>query len=145
SLPDLQRDPGDAAGSGLTLTPLIRRFDFPEDGALEREEVKARFKTAMASLKKLEALSQEAWVLEDHVQEMRDRIDSRQRRFQARWDGEGDSELEGRHSALTRLQDELIEVELNTLVELRDAGVIGDEAMRRVQRELDLERMRLVG
>jgi monovalent cation/hydrogen antiporter len=132
-------------GQGLTLTPLIRRFNFPEDGALEREEVKARFKTAMASLKKLEALSQEAWVLEDHVQEMRDRIDSRQRRFQARWDGDGDSELEGRHSALTRLQDELIEVELNTLVELRDAGVIGDEAMRRVQRELDLERMRLVG
>ncbi len=130
-------------GQGLTLTPLIRRFNFPEDGALEREEVKARFKTAMASLKRLEVLSEEPWVLPDHVQEMRNRIDSRQRRFQARWDGDGSGDLEGQHSALTRLQDELIEVEMDTLVALRDAGTIGDEAMRRVQRDLDLERMRL--
>jgi monovalent cation/hydrogen antiporter len=132
-------------GQGLSLIWLIRQFNFQDDGTMEREEVKARFKTAMASLKRLEELAREEWVLEDHVQEMRDRIDSRQRRFQARWDGDGDTELEGQHSALTRLQDELIEVELKTLVQLRDAGTISDEAMRRVQRELDLERMRLTG
>jgi CPA1 family monovalent cation:H+ antiporter len=131
-------------GQGLSLIALIRAFKFPEEHALEDEETKARFKTAMASLKRLEALQNEDWVREDHVQEMRNRIDSRQRRFQARFeDGDGDGELEGQHSALTRLQNELIEVELQTLVELRNSGIIGDEAMRRVQRDLDLERMRL--
>jgi CPA1 family monovalent cation:H+ antiporter len=130
-------------GQGLSLIALIRAFNFPKDDGVEIEETKARFKTAMASLRKLEELAKEPWVNEDHVQEMRNRIDSRQRRFQARFDGDGDGELEGQHSALTRLQDELIEVELQTLVRLRNTGVIGDEAMRRVQRDLDLERMRL--
>jgi hypothetical protein len=38
---------------------------------------------------------------------------------------------------------ELIEAERQAVVELRRAGVIGDDAMRTVHRELDLEEARL--
>ena len=38
---------------------------------------------------------------------------------------------------------ELIEAERQAVVELRGAGAIGDDAMREVHRELDLEEARL--
>ena len=37
----------------------------------------------------------------------------------------------------------LMDAELEALLKLRDQGVINDEALRRVQRELDLERLRI--
>ena len=54
-------------------------------------------------------------------------------------------EHDGEAEALRRLQDELLEAELVALVELRDSGVINDESMRVVQRELDFEKLRLGG
>ena len=42
-----------------------------------------------------------------------------------------------------QLRQELIAAERGTLVRLRNAGTIGDEVMHRVERDLDLEEVRL--
>jgi CPA1 family monovalent cation:H+ antiporter len=42
-----------------------------------------------------------------------------------------------------RLRRELIDAERHAVVELRNTGDIGDEVMRRVERDLDLEISRL--
>ena len=42
-----------------------------------------------------------------------------------------------------RLLRELVRVQRRSLIELRNEGVIGDEAMHRIERDLDLEESRL--
>ena len=48
-----------------------------------------------------------------------------------------------RVALLTRLQLQLIAAERATIVRLRNAGTIGDDVLLRVQRDLDLEEVRL--
>jgi hypothetical protein len=45
--------------------------------------------------------------------------------------------------AMVRLEHALMDAELAALVQLRDQGVINDEVLRQMQRELDLERLRI--
>jgi hypothetical protein len=44
-----------------------------------------------------------------------------------------------------RLQLELIAAERQQVVALRDQGAIGDDVMHRIERDLDLEELRLAG
>ena len=46
-------------------------------------------------------------------------------------------------AAYQRLLRELVRVQRRSLIELRNEGVIGDEAMHRIERDLDLEESRL--
>ena len=64
-------------------------------------------------------------------------------RFSARMDPDGDGKIERRSLKYQRLRHELIEAERHAIVELRNAGEISDEVMRRVERDLDLEDSRL--
>ncbi|MDQ6921344.1 MAG: hypothetical protein M3170_07090, partial [Candidatus Dormibacteraeota bacterium] len=52
-------------------------------------------------------------------------------------------EHRSRAEALRHLQQELIGVERGTVIRLRNQGVINDAALRRVERDLDLEEIRL--
>jgi len=45
---------------------------------------------------------------------------------------------------MQRLRQELIGVERATVIGLRNQGVINDAALRRVERDLDLEEIRLM-
>ncbi len=73
----------------------------------------------------------------------------RRRRFAARHDGsvgaeDGEEEdLEVRSAAFQRFRRELLGVERDTVLRLRSEGKIGDEVMRRIERDLDLEDSRL--
>jgi CPA1 family monovalent cation:H+ antiporter len=53
-------------------------------------------------------------------------------------------EHRARAESMQRLRQELISVERTTVIGLRDQGVINDAALRRVERDLDLEEIRLV-
>jgi hypothetical protein len=59
-----------------------------------------------------------------------------------RVDGD-DEDLETRSAAFQRLRRELLEAEREAVLRLRSEGRIGDEVMRRVERDLDLEDSRL--
>ncbi len=57
-------------------------------------------------------------------------------------DGE-EEDLEERSAAFQRLRRELLDAEREAVLRLRSEGKIGDEAMRRIERDLDLEDSRL--
>jgi monovalent cation/hydrogen antiporter len=66
----------------------------------------------------------------------------RRSRFSARFDSDEDG-LEERSAAYQRLIRELLQAQHRILIQLRNEDVIRDEAMHRIERDLDLEESRL--
>ena len=133
-------------GQGLTLRPLIRWLDIHDDGASEREEVKARLLAAEAALERIDELEKEGRVREDTAERMRGLYGYRRSRFAARHTGiseDGEEDYEERSSDFQRFRRELLEAERAAVLRLRSEGKIGDEAMHLVERDLDLEDARL--
>jgi Na+/H+ antiporter len=128
---------------GLTLGPLIRVLDLDDGGVAEHEEVKARIRAAEAALERLDELQTEDWVREDTAERMRGLYGFRQERFRSRYDPDGDGSVEERSLNYQRLRRELLDAERMAVQQLRQQGVIGDDVMRRVVRDLDLEDARL--
>ena len=124
---------------GLTLTPLIRVLNLHDDGGEEREENKARLVAAKAGASRLEELAGEGWLSEEIADDMRAHYQERKRRYGSRYLGSNDDGIETQASDQLRLQRELLTAERQALTRLRDNGVINDEVLRRVERDLDLE------
>jgi len=128
---------------GLSLPPLIRTLGLEDDGGQEREEIIGRIKVAEAALARLEELAEEDWVREDAAERMRGIYNYRRSRFSSRFDGSDDGSFEERSAAYQHLMRELLRAQHMTVIELRDEGKIGDDAMHRIERDLDLEESRL--
>jgi Na+/H+ antiporter len=128
---------------GLTLPVLIRTFGIEPDHLDEKEDTKARIHAAEAALVRLEELVEEDWIREDTAQRMRGFYNFRRDRFASRFDTDSDGAIEEQSRNYQRLRRELLEAERAAIVALRRQGVINDEAMRRLQRDLDLEDARL--
>ncbi len=133
---------------GLSLPFLIQWLKVKDDGGEEREEAKARLVAAKAGLKRLDELAAENWVAREVVEDVSQHYELRVRRYRSRYAPSEENEVEERENenraiAFERLQTELLQAEFAAVYELRNAGVINDEIMRRVQRDLDLERIRL--
>jgi len=131
---------------GLTLPVLIRALGVTGDGIDEKEELKARLRVAEAAVDRVRELGAEEWVREDTAERMHGLYDYRRRRFAARFGTvqDGDEEdYEGRSTAFQRFQHEVLLAERAELLRLRNEGLINDEVMRRVERDLDLEEARL--
>ena len=131
---------------GLSLPPLIRALDVRGDGLDEREELKARLRVAEAAVGRVDELAEEEWVREDTAERMRGLYGYRRRRFAARSGAmeAGDEEnYEDRSTAFQRFQYEILAAQRAELLRLRNEGLINDEVMRRVERDLDLEEARL--
>jgi hypothetical protein len=131
---------------GLSLSALIRGLGLEDDGSREREEIKYRIKVAEIALARLEELALEEWVREDTAERVRGLYNYRRNRFStrfsARFGGDEDG-IEERSVAYQRLFRELLRAQHITLLELRNEGVIGDQAMHRIERDLDLEESRM--
>lgn len=128
---------------GLTLPSLIQVLHVKDDGAVNREDAKARIKAAEAALARLEELVAEGAVREDTAERLRGAFSFRANRFRARFDEEDDGAIEERSIAYQRVMRELIGAEQSALIALRNQRVIDDNVMQRVQRDLDLEAARL--
>ncbi len=128
-------------GQGLTLPALIRRLGVEEDGSARQEEELARVRAAEAALERIEELAGEPWANPDSVDRLRGLYRFRGRRFGE--DGDGREAAQSRSLAYQRLRRELLAAERAALVRLRNEGHIGDEAMHRVERDLDLDDARL--
>ena len=127
---------------GLSLPALIRALGLEDDGSREREETVGRIEVADAALARIEELLEEDWVQEDTVDRLRGFYNYRRSRFSSRFDGDDDG-LEERSAAFQRLMREVLHTQRRALIQLRDEGKIGDEAMHRIERDLDLEESRL--
>jgi len=130
-------------GQGLTLPALIRVLQMEPDDRAEREDAKARIKAAEAAVARLEELAAEDWVRDDTAERLRGLYGFRGDRFRARLDEDDDGMIEERSTQYQRLRRELLDAERSAVVALRNAGMIDDEVMTRVFRDLDLEDLRL--
>ena len=97
---------------------------------------------AVAALAWIEELVVEDWVREDTVERVRGLYNYRRSRFSARF-GVDEDRIEEHSAVYHRLLRELLRAQRRYLIELRNEGVIGDEAMHRIERDLDLEESRL--
>jgi Na+/H+ antiporter len=147
---------------GLTLPAVIRALGIRQTGTdpeQEYEEALARLETAHAALARLEVLGFTNEQAADLIARVRVHYEERVRYLAASvraagngagsaGDGSGAAGSgESPFAAPCRTTDEVqrlaIIAEREMLVRLRDDGTIGDEVLRRIQQELDLEESRL--
>lgn len=129
---------------GLTLPFLIRVLKVSEQVDSDREEMEARRCAAEAALARLEELMQENTALAeaDLAKWMQTQYQQRVRQYCALCDAM-DIGNDEQVLAFQRLQREVVSTERQTVVRLRNQGVISDTVLQRIERELDLEEARL--
>jgi CPA1 family monovalent cation:H+ antiporter len=148
---------------GPTLAPMARLLRLREDASAEDEEAHARLTAAESGLRVLDSPAMAATAHPEVVRYLRQRHRQRARRWARHEAHRGlhpPNEQGGDHVVVAPSQDRglvderraaeyrrirraMIDAEDKALLELRDRGVIGDDVMRRVRRELDLERILL--
>lgn len=131
---------------GLTLAPLTRWLGVTGDGEEALEDLEARTAMAIAARRRLEELSSEPWTLDHIVEDLALHLDTRVSGLRAKSDDDQDGpsqETERLADIGRKLQRELIQAELTEAIRLRDAGRINDTTLRGLQRDLDVERVRL--
>jgi monovalent cation/hydrogen antiporter len=128
---------------GLSLPLLIRWLRLRDDGLDESEEMKGRTASAQAALRRLDELAREPWALSVCVEQIRAMYNVRIQRFQARLRHDGEEHYEENAALMRRLQRELLNEERRAIIELRDREVINDDVLRDIERDIDLEELRL--
>jgi CPA1 family monovalent cation:H+ antiporter len=128
---------------GLSLPLLIMGFGFKEEDEESQEELTARHSIAVAALAKLAEMTEMQSAPPELVERMRANYDYRVRYLVARLMGDEAKDELPAYDTLSALNRQLLMVERRALVLLRDQNVIGDEVMRKVELELDLEESKL--
>jgi CPA1 family monovalent cation:H+ antiporter len=124
---------------GLSLPLLIRWLRFPEDKTEEMEEARARMEVAKAALLRLNDPDLVAGVPKDLICLVRGLYERQLEKERAELDPADRSAVEQYH----RLLRELLRTERKVILELRDQGLISDDVLRRIERSLDYEEVRL--
>lgn len=128
---------------GLTLRPLIKWLGITQDGREHEIEQQARLQIASSVIEHIEenysiALTDEVLNQIKTKYEIRiQRIRKDQTLTQKKID---DQQILEFH----RIQQELLDKERQLVIRLRNEGKIGDEALRKIEYELDLEETRLI-
>jgi monovalent cation/hydrogen antiporter len=149
---------------GSTLAPIARLLRLRQDRSAQDEEAHARLVTAEAGLRVLDSPALAPTSQPEVVRYVRQRQRQRARRWASRearrglhqgGDGQGHDHLvaapsheaglldDRRANEYRRIRGAMIKAEEKALLDLRNRGVIGDDVMRRLLRELDLERILL--
>lgn len=128
---------------GFTLPAVIRRLGVSaqESAADNLAEAGAQQAAADAALKRLEQVlaSSPEEVPEDVLARLRERVELRALMAWERLGAAGPERRETPQEAFRRLRREMLDEERTVFVDLRDAGRIDDEVLRRVLMDLDLE------
>ena len=129
---------------GLSLGPLIRRLGVEDDGERNRAELQARAAMAAAARRRLDELAPEGWIHDHVLEDVTVHLDAQVRRLDGRrHDRPDDDEAEEIAAMMVRLQTELIAAQSAEATRLRDRGVIDDDVLRELERDLDRERVGL--
>lgn len=127
---------------GLSLPALARILNLGEDPSLEHEERQARERAAVAALARLDEVAGEEWPVRDHIEQLRIHYGCRRQRY-AEF-GAPDTECTQEVAeSFRRLQHETLTAERFAIIDLRNDGVISDEILHRLERELDVEALRI--
>ena len=132
-------------GQGLTLPWLIRRLRIGDDGSVAHEAIHAREASIEAALSRLEELADEWPGHMELIEQLRARYTHAEVHLEHDHEGGGapaPDQEQVEHEAIRRA---VIDAQRVSIIDLRDRGVIGDAALRRVERDLDLEELRAEG
>ena len=130
---------------GLSLPLVIRNLRVTGDGSTDEEERVARLEANKAALGLLGQLASTARFSDEVVARVRAEYNERVEQLELCADNPEDCRGEIATPQFQRLQKKALDVERETIVRLRNKRVINDEALRRIQRDLDLAEARLTG
>jgi monovalent cation/hydrogen antiporter len=128
-------------GQGLTL-PLVVRLAGFDTGAEDDRERRARLDVAQAALGRLDEAARDEAVPDTTVERLRSTYLEHAERAATELD-DSDADTEDSSDAYVALRRATLEAERDTLVRLREEGRRGQEAARRLAREIDLAQSRL--
>ncbi len=130
---------------GLTLPVLVVRLGVLDESLDARmSELQARLKATRSALTRLDGICDDENIPEQSRQRLRDLYEERIRRYQAGLDaGQVTEEYAERSAAWSHWRRELFAAEREAVLAMRDAGEINVGVMRRIERDLDLEELRL--
>jgi CPA1 family monovalent cation:H+ antiporter len=127
---------------GLTLTPLVRWLKVVDDRVTEKEERLARLKANEAALARLEAIESSNRARPKTIERLRSEYEDRIRQLRCEApDEESVSRLFSED--FEELAREVLQTERDTVIQLRNEEAINDQALRRIQRDIDLAEARL--
>jgi CPA1 family monovalent cation:H+ antiporter len=127
---------------GLTLSPLVHWLNVVDDRVTDKEERLARLKANEAALARLEAMESLTRRRPEVVERLRSEYVDRIRQLRSQ------SPHEEAVSRLfspdfEELAREALQIERSTVLRLRNEEAISDQALRRIQRDIDLAEARL--
>jgi CPA1 family monovalent cation:H+ antiporter len=128
-------------GQGLTLPFVVRRLGVMAVSGPNAEEARARLAATEAALGKLADLEGRYPTHKELIDNLRSRYEHEASHVGA--DGEGprdEEELELLEHK--EIRDAVLEAQRDAVIALRDDGIIGDEILYGIQRDLDLEALR---
>jgi monovalent cation/hydrogen antiporter len=132
-------------GQGLTLPFLIRRLGVGDDGSVQHEEIHAREASVEAALGRLEELAVERSDHLELIEQLRARYQHAEEHLEHDHEAAGAPEPDQEQIEHEAIRRAVLDAQRVAIIDLRDRGVIGDAALRRVERDLDLEELRAEG
>jgi CPA1 family monovalent cation:H+ antiporter len=130
---------------GLTLPVLIRKLGIRDDGVIDNEERTARLQANEAAVDFIEQKALEDHISDNVMARVRAEYCDRIEQLNACCQESGNPTGEIATPAYQRLQYGALKIERQTIIALRNSQAINDEALRRIQRDLDLAEARLTG
>jgi monovalent cation/hydrogen antiporter len=128
-------------GQGLTLPLMIKKLGVVSSDEAAHDEAHARALTTEAALRRLEELRGQWPGHIELMDQLRDRYAHRARHDEQHHEDGGAAEQELLEHGLIRR--EVIDAERQAAHDLHDRGVITEQVLRRIERDLDLEDLRM--
>jgi monovalent cation/hydrogen antiporter len=128
---------------GLSLPFLIRWLGIKDDGSFEKEERLARLQANQAALARLKEVSEKVPAKADALKRLRIEYEDHISQLESVEPQRANAPLRIFSSEYERLSRAALEQERRTIIQLRNDGVISDEVLRRIQRDVDLAEVRL--
>jgi CPA1 family monovalent cation:H+ antiporter len=132
---------------GLALPLLIKFLKLEADTSVEEEELHARLMAAKAALEYIDDLYMNTEVSRDLLDWLKVKYKTRIREIKAHYHEEEEEEYRKSNpfepSLMLKIQRGILASERAMIIQLRMEGVINDEALRKIERELDLEEAKI--
>jgi monovalent cation/hydrogen antiporter len=128
-------------GQGLTLPWFIRRLGVVDTVGPDTEEAHARLAAVEAAMARLTELAEEYPGHLELIEQLRSRYDHEASHVWPRSEAPLD-DAERESLDHMEIRNAVVSAEREAVIGLRDSGVIGDEVLHRIERDLDLEALR---
>jgi CPA1 family monovalent cation:H+ antiporter len=130
-------------GQGLTLPFFVRRLGIVADSGDAHEEAHARMAAASAALLRIDELEKEWPGHLELIETLRSQYAHRASHIDLHHGDASLNESELEILEHSQIRGAVIESEREALLEMRERGAVSDAVFRRVERDLDLEELRM--